>query len=160
MGGEGSGRKPSVETIIKQSQPTLTPLGDGLFLPNYSGVQDVALKTHAPLSVGGGGTKSISIAITNPTGSDNFLIYRFPEAVTIEAIHAVVMNGTNVQFKINECDGNGVNAAQICNTVTATTTNTAGVITNADVDAGDYISYTSTANTGGVTKLIIAIDYS
>jgi len=88
------------------------------------------------------------------------LIYRFPEAVTIEAIHAVVMNGTNVQFKINECDGNGVNAAQICNTVTATTTNTAGVITNADVDAGDYISYTSTANTGGVTKLIIAIDYS
>ena len=50
MGGEGSGRKPSVETIIKQSQPTLTPLGDGLFLPNYSGVQDVALKTHAPLS--------------------------------------------------------------------------------------------------------------
>jgi hypothetical protein len=39
MGGQGSGRLPSVETIIKQNQPTTTPVGDGIFLPNFSGLK-------------------------------------------------------------------------------------------------------------------------
>ena len=57
MGGEGSGRKPSIDTIMKRGQPDLTPIGDSLFLPNYSGVQTAALKTEAPLSTGGGGSQ-------------------------------------------------------------------------------------------------------
>ena len=59
MGGEGSGRHPSIETIIKRSQPELIPIGDSLFLPNYSGVQKAALKTEAPLSSGGSGDPSV-----------------------------------------------------------------------------------------------------
>lgn len=45
MGGQGSGRKPSTETIIKRSQPQITPVGNSIFLPDYSGVKPEALKT-------------------------------------------------------------------------------------------------------------------
>jgi hypothetical protein len=55
MGGQGSGRPPSVETVIARSQPVLTPIAEGLFLPNYSGIQQAALRTAAPLGTGGGG---------------------------------------------------------------------------------------------------------
>ena len=52
MGGEGSGRPPSVETLIKRSQPQLTPVGNDLFLPNYSGVQKEALKDAPKIQSG------------------------------------------------------------------------------------------------------------
>lgn len=58
MGGEGSGRKPSEETIVKRMTPEQTPVGDGMFIPNYSGIQAAALKTSKPLGTGtsaGGG---------------------------------------------------------------------------------------------------------
>ena len=38
MGGEGSGRKPSVETLIARATPKITPVGTGVFIPDYSGV--------------------------------------------------------------------------------------------------------------------------
>jgi hypothetical protein len=39
MGGEGSGRPPSVETLIKRQQPVLTPIANDMFIPNYSGLK-------------------------------------------------------------------------------------------------------------------------
>lgn len=45
MGGQGSGRKPSEDTIIKRQQPKDTPVGDGIFLPNYSGIREGAKRT-------------------------------------------------------------------------------------------------------------------
>ena len=59
MGGQGSGRLPSIETIVKRSQPEQTPIGDSLFLPNYSGVQKAALKTETPLGTEGSGDPSV-----------------------------------------------------------------------------------------------------
>src|SRR3990167_2978567 len=50
MGGEGSGRKPSEKTIVKRMTSEITPIGDSIFIPNYSGVQDAALKIASPLS--------------------------------------------------------------------------------------------------------------
>lgn len=42
MGGEGSGRKPSEETIARRlNGERRTPIGDDIFLPNYSGLQNV-----------------------------------------------------------------------------------------------------------------------
>jgi hypothetical protein len=40
MGGNGSGRLPSAETIIARSQPIYTPIGNDLFLPNFSGLKE------------------------------------------------------------------------------------------------------------------------
>ena len=57
MGGQGSGRPPSVETIIARQRPQETPIGDSLFLPNYSGIKDEAKKT-SPVDITGGGISS------------------------------------------------------------------------------------------------------
>lgn len=62
MGGEGSGRKPSVETIIKRNQPVLQPIADGMFLPNLGGVQDMARKGGDPKTAG-------SVLFIGPTGN-------------------------------------------------------------------------------------------
>lgn len=45
MGGKGSGRPPSTETLVKQSAPQITPIGDSIFIPNYSGIKDEAKNT-------------------------------------------------------------------------------------------------------------------
>ena len=50
MGGQGSGRKPSANTIVKRQSSQQTPVGDSVFLPDYSGVQDAALKTSTALA--------------------------------------------------------------------------------------------------------------
>src|SRR3990167_4364571 len=52
MGGEGSGRKPSVETIIKRMTPEQNPLGNSIFIPNYSGIQKAVLKSETGLTAG------------------------------------------------------------------------------------------------------------
>ncbi len=55
MGGAGSGRTPSEETLIARSVQQQVPFQNDMFLPNYSGVQKAALRTSAPIG-GGGGT--------------------------------------------------------------------------------------------------------
>jgi hypothetical protein len=48
MGGEGSGRKPDLaNAILRESQEKRTPIalqGDGIYLPNYSGLKDAVRK--------------------------------------------------------------------------------------------------------------------
>jgi hypothetical protein len=51
MGGQGSGRPPSEETIIKRTMPVLTPIGTDLFLPNYSGLKSTARKDNVGESI-------------------------------------------------------------------------------------------------------------
>jgi len=45
MGGQGSGRPPSTETLIARTTPIQTPVGTGIFLPNYSGLKTGTKKT-------------------------------------------------------------------------------------------------------------------
>src|SRR3990167_4431461 len=47
MGGEGSGRPPSVETLISRCQQKPIPITTNLFLPNYSGLKTETKKTFA-----------------------------------------------------------------------------------------------------------------
>ena len=55
MGGQGSGRPPNVETILRRPE-MVTPVGDDLIIPNYSGLQDVK-KTDPAISGGSGDTR-------------------------------------------------------------------------------------------------------
>jgi hypothetical protein len=56
MGGEGSGRKPSAETIVKRFSPEITPVGNSIFIPDYSGIKDEARKTSSvDITSSGGG---------------------------------------------------------------------------------------------------------
>ena len=52
MGGKGSGRPPSEATIIARQKQDFSPVVDSFIIPNYSGVQEAALKTSAPLGSG------------------------------------------------------------------------------------------------------------
>jgi len=106
------------------------------------------------------GTPVFSIPVTNPAGSEDFLIWRAPVAITITAVNGVCMDGTNLTCQINECDANGDNAVEICSDTAVTVSNTALTITNAVVDAGDYISFTSSAETGDVTKMMLSVEYT
>lgn len=55
MGGPGSGRPPSTETLMKRQQEQKLKFIDNesdIIIPNLSGVQEAALKTSAPISSG------------------------------------------------------------------------------------------------------------
>jgi len=52
MGGEGSGRKPSEETIVNRMTEQRTPIGDDVWIPNYSGLQPVKKTDVAILKSG------------------------------------------------------------------------------------------------------------
>lgn len=55
MGGDGSGRKPDVvKAMIEARTPIgITNSGLGIEIPNYSGIQEAALKGHPALGTGG-----------------------------------------------------------------------------------------------------------
>lgn len=48
MGGQGSGRLPSVETLIKRAAPQVVPLAPDVALPNYSGDHSAGTVRTAP----------------------------------------------------------------------------------------------------------------
>lgn len=68
MGGVGSGRPPSAESIINKSRSEqMKPMGENDVLhnlPNYSGVQRAALRIAPALSAGGGGNSFETIAVS------------------------------------------------------------------------------------------------
>lgn len=49
MGGEGSGRPPSVETIIRRQQPVHTPIGNDIHIPNLSGDHSAGTVKDTPV---------------------------------------------------------------------------------------------------------------
>jgi len=104
--------------------------------------------------------KVFSIPVTNPAGTEDFLVWRAPAAVTITSVQGCAMDGTSLTCGINECDANGDNAVAITNQTAVTTSNTELVIVNANVQSGDYISFTSTAESGDVTKMMLSVEYT
>lgn len=50
MGGRGSGRKPSEETLVKRQREQFTPVGDSLFLPNHSGEHRKGIIRDTPIN--------------------------------------------------------------------------------------------------------------
>lgn len=105
-------------------------------------------------------TLSKSFTIPNPTADDDFPIWRTPTAITITAIHVLCLGGTNVVGGLDECDGDGANAAAICSDITATAgTMAAGTVTNGSVDAGDVIAWHTTSVSGTPTSVTVTFEY-
>lgn len=105
-------------------------------------------------------TRTFSIPVTNPDTSVNQIVWRSPWDITITSVNGVCMDGTSLTCAINECDGDGDNASAITASTEVTTSNTAFSISNAGVDAGDYVSFTSSAESGDVTKMIVVVEYT
>ncbi len=109
-------------------------------------------------------TYSKSFIITNPSSSADGAVWRTPSAITITAVHGVVVGGTNLVGHLTECDSDGLNPAGVDGatdmTITTSNTNDDGTLSNASIDAGDYVGWRTTSVSGVVGKAIITYDFT
>lgn len=105
-------------------------------------------------------TESFTISVGNPTSSDDFLVKRMPYPGIITAINGIIAGGTNLTFQVNIGDGDGGSTEAACTATTATTSNAKAVLAKQNFDAGDYLTYTSSAITGSPTQLLVTVDYT
>lgn len=106
--------------------------------------------------------KSKSFVIVSPSADSDYSIWRIPYAISIKAIHVLTTGGTNVIGGLDEADANGANAVAIDADITATAgtnANDDGSLTNAAVDATDYINWHTTSVSGIPTNAIVTFDY-
>lgn len=127
------------------------PNGDGIIAPAQGGYgADASGMTGTPYITSGVvsvGTQTKSFIINEPTASDDFLIWRTPYAITITAIHGVLLTGTNVIGGIDECDSNGANCVAVDADITfnGSLDSDDGSLTNGAIDAGDWIRWHTTS---------------
>lgn len=125
---------------------------------NYKGA------TGAAGAAGASGLNSKSFVITSPTAASDSPVWRAPVAITITAVHVLCVGGTNIVGQLWEYDANGANGAAVDSSdITATAGTNAdddGTLSNASVDAGDYVGWATTSVSGAVTKVIVTFEYS
>lgn len=112
MGGQGSGRPPNPETLIR-TQP-LMPIADELFIPNYSGIKDAAKKSSSESFLQAGDNISL---LTNDSGfitnlssftTDNLTqgsTNKYDQTVSLTEGDNVTITGTYPNFTIASSGG-------------------------------------------------------
>jgi len=108
-------------------------------------------------------TYSRSFIITNPTTASDGPIWRVPVAITITAVHVLVVGGTNIIGQLWEYDANGANGATVDSAdITGLTTNVNddGTLSNAGIAANNYLGWKTTSVSGAVTQAIITFEYT
>ena len=110
-------------------------------------------------------TQTKSIVIDTPTTESDYSFWRVSKALTITNIYVMAKGGTSVAGKLLECDGNGANCAGVdgSTAITATAGTTQaddGSLSNAGIDAGDVMSWDTTAVTGVVSYESVFINYT
>jgi len=127
MGGQGSGRPPSAETLIRRSQPPpLVPMGSEMFIPNYSGIQPAAKKdstnpldaskvvvTDANKQLASTGDATFTGTLTIDQNSDAYGIDIDSEATTKAGLRVYTMGG-NCATLSNEAGGADTEYAHLC----------------------------------------------
>ena len=109
-------------------------------------------------------TNSKSFIITSPTSAADGAVWRTPQALTITAVHLLCVGGTNIIGHLDEMDADGGGAAGVDGatdiTSTGTNANDDGSLSNASIDANDYIGWHTTSVSGSVTKAIITFEFT
>jgi hypothetical protein len=112
-------------------------------------------------------TTTKSITIESPASGDDFLWFRAPYNLTVRQVNCIVDpagSGESVVVTINENDGNGDSPAGIdgATTITCANTNTQddAALSNASIDAGDWVSIDPGTVTGTVTQLSVTLTYT
>jgi hypothetical protein len=102
-------------------------------------------------------TDTKCIIIENPTDDDNFLMFRVPVASTITSLNCIVAAATSAVISFQECDSAGANCAGVDGetTITCDADGQAddGTLSNAGIDAGDWIRLDVGTVTGTVGHL-------
>lgn len=106
-----------------------------------------------------------SFTIESPADADNFLLFKAPYAMTITSINCVVDpadSSESVVIDIQERDSNGDSPASVDTTITCANTNTAddGTLSNAAIDANDWVGIDIGTVTGTVTQVSVTIGFT
>jgi hypothetical protein len=134
MGGVGSGRPPSEETIInRMSVQQQSPISEGMFLPNYSGVQKAALRTSAAL----GGSSPLTTKgdlYTYSSTDDRLAIGTNGYVLTADSSQSTGLKwaevtGTGTVTSVSVTTANGISGTVATATTTPAITLTLGSIT-------------------------------
>ena len=117
MGGVGSGRLPSEATIVERmSVQQQKPIMEGMFLPNYSGVQAAALKTAPAISTGSALTTLMKYKTADQTNPniDTTMVADNDIVLTLEAssfyigrILFKITTGAAIDYKYQFTSSNG-----------------------------------------------------
>lgn len=110
------------------------------------------------------GTFSKSFIITGVTSSGDFgAIWKTPAAITITSVNVVQVGATNVVGQLDECDADGANCVTVDSSdITADGGNDAddGSLSNASIDANDWIGWHTTSVSGTNTRISVTFNYT
>ena len=123
---------------------------------------DITVDADGRITAASKGVHSQSFVIASATADSDFILWRAPYAITITAVHGLAIgDGTNVVGNFDECDGNGGNPVAIDSDMTLTSTVTTDTeLSNASIDAGDYIQWHTTSVSGTNSQIVVTFDYT
>jgi hypothetical protein len=107
---------------------------------------------------------SHSFCITNTTSAGDFgAIWKTPQAITIRSVNVVQTGATNVVGHLDECDSGGATCATVDSSdITADGGNDAddGSLSNASIDANDWVGWHTTSVSGTNTRTCVTFAYT
>ena len=123
---------------------------------------DITVDADGRITAASKGVHSQSFVIASATAYSDFILWRAPYAITITAVHGLAIgDGTNVVGNFDKCDGNGGNAVAIDSDMTLTSTVTSDTeLSNASIDAGDFIQWHTTSVSGSNSQIVVTFDYT
>ena len=140
--------------------------GTGLNSSTWTGIGKVSGGTWTVINE----SKSFVLSGTLDTSSDFGNLWKTPYALTIRTVNVTAIGGGaswSIVGHLDECDANGANCATVDSSdITCTRgTNAAddGTLSNASIDAGDWIGWHTTSTTwttGGSVGVTFKFDYN
>jgi hypothetical protein len=140
--------------------------------PTVDAAGEIAVDTTDDQLVYYGGAKRvltykdvIRFVLESPADADNILIPPLQDAITITGISCIVDpadSSESVEITVQERDGDGDSPTETEDVITCANTDTDddGTMTDANIDANDYMSIDIGAVTGTVTQLAVSIYYT
>lgn len=108
--------------------------------------------------------KQKSFVVKSPADTDDFLLFKSQQAITITDIHCIVDpadSGESISVDIQECDSTGDNCSTVDAAITADNDGAEddGSLSNGAIDAGDWVKVVLGSPTGTISFLTCSIYY-
>lgn len=156
-----------------------SPLADPVFTssltlpqgasPTVDAAGEVAVDTTSDQLIFYGSAKHVvtgkyqeNFVVKSPADSDDFLLFKARQAITVTDIHVIAQGGTSISVDIQECDSAGANCSTVDAAITADTDGAEddGTLSNPSIDAGDWVKVVLGAPSGTVNFVSGSIYYN